>query len=409
MSLKVTKVQVGHGQPKIDDVGHQAFTLSEKVQSHLSLGLSAELTIPKVRRLGEDDDYLAEMTWCQDAEIDPPPKRSKIKTPRLTPLILLKEQISDLIKRGYLEKYVADRPRPNSPERRYGDDRPTTRDIQIHGGLGLRRCSSSSWKRHVREVSGEIKNTKPLEEVTPISIHPDYLDRHVMIGTELTEELCSALVVVHKLFKDPDHHPVRQKQRKFALECLKVIEKEVAKLIKANIIIEAHYPNWLTNVVVTLKKGGRMERYHQIKIHPPSVEKTSFIMERGLYCYKVMPFGLKNAEATNQRLVNKMFKDMLVKSLKAIDHITHLKEAFGVLRKHHLEPEITLPEVKPPKEQNPCEDLAIWELFIDGSSNQHGCGTRLVLQTPSSEQMEYTIRIRFKATNNEAEYEALLA
>ena len=35
----------------------------------------------------------------------------------------------------------------------------------------------------------EIKNTKPLEEVTPISMHPDYTDCHVMIRTELTEEL----------------------------------------------------------------------------------------------------------------------------------------------------------------------------------------------------------------------------
>ena len=83
-------------------------------------------------------------------------------------------------------------------------------------------------------------------------------------------------------------------------------------------------------------------RYHQIKMHPPDVEKTSFITKRGLYCYKVVP-DLKNARVTYQRLVNKMFRelirktmevyidDMLVKSLKAIDHIAHLEEAFGVL------------------------------------------------------------------------------
>ena len=40
----------------------------------------------------------------------------------------------------------------------------------------------------------KTKNTKPLEEVSPISIHLDYLNRHVMIGTELTEELQSALI-----------------------------------------------------------------------------------------------------------------------------------------------------------------------------------------------------------------------
>ena len=42
--------------------------------------------------------------------------------------------------------------------------------------------------------SRESKNTKPLEEVTPVSIHPDHPDRHVMIGTELTEELWVALM-----------------------------------------------------------------------------------------------------------------------------------------------------------------------------------------------------------------------
>ena len=35
----------------------------------------------------------------------------------------------------------------------------------------------------------EIKNTKPMEEVVPISIHLNYLDRHVIIGTKLTREL----------------------------------------------------------------------------------------------------------------------------------------------------------------------------------------------------------------------------
>ena len=48
--------------------------------------------------------------------------------------------------------------------------------------------------------------------------------------------------------------------------------------------------------------------YNQILMHLKDQEKTSFITDRGLYCYKVMPFGLNNAGATYQRLVNKMFQ-----------------------------------------------------------------------------------------------------
>jgi hypothetical protein len=47
--------------------------------------------------------------------------------------------------------------------------------------------------------------------------------------------------------------------------------------------------------------------YNQIYMHPEDREKMALITDRGMYYYKVMPFGLKNAGATYQRLVNKMF------------------------------------------------------------------------------------------------------
>ena len=59
-----------------------------------------------------------------------------------------------------------------------------------------------------------------------------------------------------------------------------------------------------------------------------------------------MPFGLQNTRVTYQMLVNKIFKDMirktievyiddmLVKSLKVADHVAHLEETFGILRKN---------------------------------------------------------------------------
>ena len=71
-------------------------------------------------------------------------------------------------------------------------------------------------------------------------------------------------------------------------------------------------------------------------MYEPDEEHTSFITDRGLYYYKEMSFDIKNDEATYQRLVNGMFKDligklmvvyvddMLVKSKMGGDHIEHL-------------------------------------------------------------------------------------
>ena len=83
-------------------------------------------------------------------------------------------------------------------------------------------------------------------------------------------------------------------------------------------------------------------------MNPDDQEKTSFVTGQGTYYYRVMPFGLKNAGATYQRLVNRMFQkqigtsmevyidDMLVKSTTAELHIAHLSEAFQILREYNM-------------------------------------------------------------------------
>ena len=83
-------------------------------------------------------------------------------------------------------------------------------------------------------------------------------------------------------------------------------------------------------------------------MHPHDLEKMTFITLHELYFYIVMPFGLKNAEATYQRLVTKIFQpllgntmeayidDMLVKSKECFDHARHLQEAFELLRRYDM-------------------------------------------------------------------------
>ena len=45
-------------------------------------------------------------------------------------------------------------------------------------------------------------------------------------------------------------------------------------------------------------------------------EHRSFIIDRELHCYKAIPFDLKNAGATYQRLMNTMFKDLIRKTME---------------------------------------------------------------------------------------------
>ena len=52
-------------------------------------------------------------------------------------------------------------------------------------------------------------------------------------------------------------------------------------------------------------------RYNQIRMDEADQEKTSFVTSQGLFCYKVMPFSLKSASATYQRLMNKMFASQI--------------------------------------------------------------------------------------------------
>ena len=88
--------------------------------------------------------------------------------------------------------------------------------------------------------------------------------------------------------------------------------------------------------------------YNQILMDEDDQEKASFVTSQGLYCYKVMPFGLKNTGAIYQRLVNRMFShqigrnvevyidDMLVKSKDKANHLDDLKETFSTLSKYNM-------------------------------------------------------------------------
>ncbi|KAJ3704748.1 hypothetical protein LUZ61_008453 [Rhynchospora tenuis] len=193
-------------------------------------------------------------------------------------------------------------------------------------------------------------------------------------------------VAEHRIKLFPNHKPVHQRKRKFGNDKKKIIEDEVKKLLEAGFIREVTCPEWLANSVVVPKPNNKWRMcidftdlnkacpkdhfplpsidamvdstagfthlsivdanagYHQIKMHPEDEEKTSFLTEKGLYCYQVMPFGLKNAGAEYQRMVNKLFKeeldnimeayidDMVIKSCSGQAHVEHLDKVFAKMK-----------------------------------------------------------------------------
>ena len=88
--------------------------------------------------------------------------------------------------------------------------------------------------------------------------------------------------------------------------------------------------------------------YNQIKMHPRDESKTSFMTETCSYCYRVMPFRLKNAGATYQRLMDKILAPMLGRNVQAyVDdvvvtsqergrHPADLGELFATIAKYRL-------------------------------------------------------------------------
>jgi len=176
---------------------------------------------------------------------------------------------------------------------------------------------------------------------------------------------------------------------------MEAIQSEVKKLIDSGFIREEQHPDWVANIVPITKKNGKIrvcfdfhdlneacskdelplpitdimvnntcgfERmsfmdgfsgYNQIKMYPDDEKHTSFRTPLGVYCYTVMPFGLKNVGATYQRVMNTSFyvhickteecyiDDIAVKNRTKGDHITDLKTVFDIMRVHQLKMNLT--------------------------------------------------------------------
>ena len=197
-------------------------------------------------------------------------------------------------------------------------------------------------------------------------------------------------IVMHKLPLKEEYAPVKQKLRRTRPDMSAKIKEEVQKQWDAGFLAVTSYPPWVANIVPVPKKDGKVRMcvdyrdlnraspkddfplphidvlvdnttqysvfsfmdgfsgYNQIKMAPEDMEKTTFITPWGTFCYKVMPFGLKNAGATYQRAMVTLFHDMIHKEIECYvddmiakshteeEHLTNLPKLFERLRKFRL-------------------------------------------------------------------------
>jgi hypothetical protein len=160
-------------------------------------------------------------------------------------------------------------------------------------------------------------------------------------------------VIEHHLKINPDARPVSQKPCRQSIERQDFIRKEVQKLLDVGFIEVVHHPVWLANLVIVPKENGKLRMcinytslnkacpkdpyplpridqivdstsgcdllsfldaysgFHQIQMSREDRKHTAFVTVDGLYCYVVMPYGLKNALPTFVRAMSKTFGDLI--------------------------------------------------------------------------------------------------
>ncbi|XP_077215620.1 uncharacterized protein LOC143850238 [Tasmannia lanceolata] len=176
---------------------------------------------------------------------------------------------------------------------------------------------------------------------------------------------------------------------------------EVQKQLEVGFIQVVEYPEWLANIVPVPKKDGKIRMcvdfrdlnraslkddfplphidilvdntaghallsfmdgfsgYNQIKMAPKDMTKTAFTTQWVTYCYRVMPFGLKNAGATYQRAATTLLHDMIHKELadSPAENNEFLKAEFPDEEIMAVEEEVS--DTK-------------WLMYFDGAVNNQG-------------------------------------
>nr|GEV66383.1 reverse transcriptase domain-containing protein [Tanacetum cinerariifolium] len=307
---------------------------------------------------------------------------------------------------------------PPLEEEEEGTEGPMIIETEIEGHF-IHRMYVDGRRPRVRKVQAASTAHGMLKFLVPGGILTLKSSKIILIECAVPADMTSVPrhIAKHRLNIREGCPPIRQKRRGQATDRNHAIQEEVKKLVDADFkdlnkaFPKDGYPlskiDWKVESLCRFPFKCFLDAYkgyHQIKMAKEDEEKTTFITSQGIFCYSKMSFGLRNAEATYQRLVDKAFHKQIGRNLETEEAESAFKQMKQLIAKLLA---LTAPEekqeliiyltaakeavnfiVERPEEDSPTTPMEVeeellepWILFTDGS---------------------------FEATKNEAKYEALI-
>uniref|UniRef100_A0A1Y1JUB3 RNA-directed DNA polymerase n=1 Tax=Photinus pyralis TaxID=7054 RepID=A0A1Y1JUB3_PHOPY len=263
--------------------------------------------------------------------------------------------------------------------------------------LGMDACYAFGFKTDFSTDSFKVTNVSALRALHGIDDLDEQqkleLDTVIDNFKNISGPCLSRTNLVSHFIDVGDAQPIKQRFYPLSPAMQKHADAELDRMLKEGIVRPSKSP-WSSPMVLVRKKGSNPEQYrlcfdgrklnsvtkrdayplpylnsildglrdaryltsidlkqafYQIPLHPDSCEKTAFVVpRRGLYEYTVLPFGIANAPATQQRLMDTLFgpllgekifcylDDIIIISSTFGEHITLLKEVFLKLQEANL-------------------------------------------------------------------------
>nr|XP_025692815.1 uncharacterized protein LOC112795071 [Arachis hypogaea] len=191
-----------------------------------------------------------------------------------------------------------------------------------------------------------------------------------------------------KLAIYPGSKPIHQKHKKLRPERSQVVEEQKKALLEAGFIREVKYPSWLANMVLIKKQNGKW----RMCIDYIDLNKA---------CSKD-PYPLPSIVAlVDSALGYRLSKKNAAMAVELSEFDLKYKARTTIKSEHLVDfiAEYTESRGSP----------TTWSLYVDGSSNKVSSGVGVILENEQGTRIELSLRFEFPASNNQAEYETLLA